>query len=229
MTWLLLVLQLAAPQPAPSEARVHLAQGEAALQAERFDEAVREFHRALKLDGLLVMAHYGLGQAHMAKREYRSAVIGFRGARDAYAELDRRRMQAELALQANALQRRMSALQYPTGGGSSSKGHDFEDPAGSADDEAARHTPRALEIPAPLSLALGSALFRAGEVPEAELAYRAAIAAEPGLGEAHNNLAVVLLLTGRAAEADQELRLAREAGYRVAQALADDVAKALAR
>jgi tetratricopeptide (TPR) repeat protein len=227
MPWLLLLLQLAAPQAAPSQARAHLVQGDALLRAERFGEAIDEFRAALRLDQLLVMAHYGLGQAHMAQREYRSAVVAFRGARDAYAELDGRRMQVELALQASELQRRMGAMQYPKATeGSVETGPQLDDRVG---EDPTKANVRPVRTPAPLSLALGSAHFRAGDLPDAELAYRGAIAADPGLGEAHNNLAVVLLLTGRAEEAGQELRLARAAGFRVAQALEDDVAKALAR
>ncbi len=45
--------------------------------------------------------------------------------------------------------------------------------------------------------------------------YRAAIAANSRLGEAHNNLAVVLFTTGRVEEARREADAARTAGYRV--------------
>ncbi len=59
-------------------------------------------------------------------------------------------------------------------------------------------------IPAWLSLALGSAYFRSGQMSDAEREYKAAIAADTRAGEAHNNLAVVYLETGRIAEADAD-------------------------
>ena len=59
--------------------------------------------------------------------------------------------------------------------------------------------------------------------------YRAAIEVDPKLGEAHNNLAVVYLQTGRFPEADVEITAAEKAGFRVNPQLKEDVKKALAR
>ncbi len=70
-------------------------------------------------------------------------------------------------------------------------------------------------VPGFVSLALGSAYFRTGKLSEAEQAYLAAVAADPKIGEAHNNLAVVYLETGRYAEADRAVRAAEKAGVRV--------------
>ena len=52
-------------------------------------------------------------------------------------------------------------------------------------------------VPAWVSLALGSAYFRSGQLEDAEREYKAAIAADPRAGEAHNNLAVVYFETNR--------------------------------
>ena len=49
------------------------------------------------------------------------------------------------------------------------------------------------------------------EVP----ARREALRVESNLGEAHNNLAVVCMLTGRYSEAEPELQAAEKAGFRV--------------
>ena len=80
-------------------------------------------------------------------------------------------------------------------------------------------------VPAFVSLALGSAYFRLEQWPDAERAYKEAIAADPRTGEAHNNLAVVYLLTERYREAEAEVRAAEKAGYRVPQGLKDDIRK----
>jgi uncharacterized protein HemY len=85
------------------------------------------------------------------------------------------------------------------------------------------------QVPAFLSLALGSAHFRNRELADAEREYRAALAVRPGLGEALNNLAVVLLLTGRPTEAQEQLRLAEKAGFKVAPGLKSDVDAAVAK
>ena len=81
--------------------------------------------------------------------------------------------------------------------------------------------------PAWLSLALGSAYFRTDALPDAEREYRAAIDVDPRLGEAHNNLAVVCMLSGRYAEADAEVKAAEKAGFKVNPQLKDDLKKAL--
>src|SRR5436189_268789 len=57
------------------------------------------------------------------------------------------------------------------------------------------------DAPAFVSLALGSAYFRLGRMSEAEREYKATINTDPKAGEAHNNLAVVYMLTGRIDEA----------------------------
>ena len=51
-------------------------------------------------------------------------------------------------------------------------------------------------------MTLGSAYFRTDAMADAEREYRAALAVDPKLGEAHSNPAVVCLLTGRYPEAD---------------------------
>ena len=82
-------------------------------------------------------------------------------------------------------------------------------------------------LPTPhwLSFALGSAYFRAGDLAKAEQEYRAALEQKPDLGEAHRNLAVLCMMTGRLDEADREIALAEKAGLKVPQGLKDDIQK----
>jgi tetratricopeptide (TPR) repeat protein len=79
------------------------------------------------------------------------------------------------------------------------------------------------ESPAEVSLALGSAHFRNGSAADAEREWQAAVAANPKLGEAHNNLAVIYLQTGRIAEAEEAVNLAKKAGFRVNPQLEKDI------
>jgi tetratricopeptide (TPR) repeat protein len=83
--------------------------------------------------------------------------------------------------------------------------------------------------PAWLSLALGSAYFRTDAYADAEREYHNAIEVNPKLGEAHNNLAVLLFVTGRPADASTEIAAAEKAGFKVNPALKDDVKKALGK
>ena len=82
------------------------------------------------------------------------------------------------------------------------------------------------QLPAGLSLALGSAYFRTGRLADAEREYRAAIEAEPKLGEPRINLAVILLITGHPAEAKEQLNLAKKSGFKPPAGLEADIEKA---
>ena len=72
-------------------------------------------------------------------------------------------------------------------------------------------------------MALGSAYFRTEQFPDAEREYRAAIAVEPKSGEAFNNLAALYLQTSRYKEADEAVKSAEKAGFRVHPQLKQDI------
>ncbi len=78
-------------------------------------------------------------------------------------------------------------------------------------------------VPAFVHLALGSAYFRTEQWSDAEREYKTAIASDPKSGEAFNNLAVVYLQTGRAKEADEAIRSAEKAGFKVHPQLKADI------
>jgi Tfp pilus assembly protein PilF len=72
----------------------------------------------------------------------------------------------------------------------------------------------------------------AGNPPNADEAtqqWQAAVVADPRLGEAHNNLAVVYLQAGRFADADREVKLAEKSGLRVNPQFKEDLRKASPR
>ena len=56
-------------------------------------------------------------------------------------------------------------------------------------------------------------------------AWEAAVQADPKLGEAHNNLAVYYLLSGRKAEAENAVKMAEKAGFKVNPQLKADIKK----
>ena len=89
----------------------------------------------------------------------------------------------------------------------------------------------AIENPVPsfVSLSLGSAYFRAEQFENAEKHYRAAIAADAKAGEAHNNLAVILMMKSRYTDAMAELKAAEKAGFRVNPELKDQIKSRMAQ
>ena len=80
-----------------------------------------------------------------------------------------------------------------------------------------------LKPPAFVSLSLGSAHFRSGQLEDAEREWKAAVAADPRFGEAHNNLAALFAMGGRRQEAEAEVRAAERDGYRVHPQLKEDI------
>ena len=221
----------------------HLRQGQHLMRAETFDGAAREFGLAAGLDPRLVMAHYGLGQARMALRDFPAAVQAYVACREAFETLqaanaedrmafarardDQARdlrdsvREVEIALRAMppnsaaaaALSRRLQRLQDQIDAVEQLRGVELE--GGRVD------------VPPSLSLALGSAYFRSERFEDAEREYRAAIAVRPTFGEALNNLAVLYLQTGRPAEAMEAVKRAEKSGFRVHPDLRKSIQAAL--
>ncbi len=69
----LIALALAACQSDQERAAGHLASGEQALKAEKWDEAVIEYKNAMQLEPNNAASHYGLAKAYLGKKEARSA------------------------------------------------------------------------------------------------------------------------------------------------------------
>jgi tetratricopeptide (TPR) repeat protein len=211
----------------------HYKKGQDAMSSERLEQAVREFKAAIELDPLLTLAHFRLGQAHMGLRDYPQAERDFLGCRDAYekiaglefsnlAEMERRRdqeldqLENQLGLIQSGqiknsnpsvplqLQQRIDELQRNRRKGGS---------GGSS-------------VPGELLVSLGSAYFRQGKVEEAEKQWKAAAAANPRIGEAHNNLAALYLMSSQLDDAEKEVKLAEKAGYSVNPRLKEDIKKA---
>jgi protein O-GlcNAc transferase len=239
MLWLLAVLALFGPTEMV-QAQQRLKDGQKLMATERFEEAAVAFRDAIRLDPMLMMAYYGLGQTQMALKNYPNAITAFKGAREAFemrvavgvahklegdnarqerarALRDLIRINSERALpqdSAEARERDRRILQW-------------EQEIASLD-RSTNDTRKTPDLPPGLPLALGSAYFRSGQLADAEREYRAAVAIQPTLGEPRNNLAVVLLMTGRAAEAQEELKLAEKNGFKVNPGLKKDIEVALA-
>jgi tetratricopeptide (TPR) repeat protein len=208
--------------------------GQDSLRLERFDAAEAEFQAAILLEPSLEMAHYGLGQVYMATRRYPAAVHAYLACRDAFVFSNRQRalgdLEAQRALddQIKAVQEQESAL--ASGTGNVLSGGKFELDRRISDLRALQRQSKSTSgIPAWISVALGSAYFRSDAIADAEREFLAALQADPKLGEAHNNLAVVYLQTGRYDKAEEEISAAEKNGFRVNPQLKADVRKAQGR
>ena len=237
-----LAATLAAAQPTREhlEAMRHLRLGQENLRAEHWDKAETEFRAAIKLDPLLELAHYGLGQADMAMRRFDEAVLAFVNCRDAFHQLasnaatGKLRDEQRVLEQIQQLEDQKAQLQSKsyTAGSSMQANAIVRIDSMIGELRARRYQNvdgRQPETPTWISVALGSAYFRSGSLGDAEREYLETLKADPKLGEAHNNLAVVYMLTGRYPEADVEIKAAEKAGFRVNPQLKEDLKKASGR
>jgi len=205
--------------------------GQEHMAAERYEQAVAEFTTATELDPLLTLAHYGLGQANMALKRYASAIQAFIGSRDAYTRIaalrqtnaseGNRRMDDEID------ELRQSVNRVRTGqikGATESTAMQLEKRLDDLERlRRERVRGEVTPIPAEVSLALGSAYYRNGQVPDAEREWLAAVRVNSNLGEAHNNLAVLYLTGGRKKEAENAVQAAERARFRVHPQLKADI------
>jgi tetratricopeptide (TPR) repeat protein len=236
----LLTAATGAAQSAPSrdhlEALRHLRLGQENMHAEQWDKAEAEFRAAVKLEPSLEMGHYGLGQVYMATKRFSEAVSAYLACRDAFTANTARRagndIEAQRALddEIRALEDEKALLVSGRVKAMMSSGPiDLDRRIADLKARRFRDATGVPDIPAWISIALGSAHFRSGAMPDAEREYLAAIKADPKLGEAHNNLAVVYMLTQRYAEANAEVKAAEKSGFRVNPQLKEDLKKASAR
>jgi tetratricopeptide (TPR) repeat protein len=215
------------------DALQHYRAGEEAMHGERLDVAEREFRESVKLDPLLHLAHYGLGQVFMRTKRFPLAVLAYLDARAAFrtgaaqALQDETTYQRQIDDQIRALE---DAKRSFEGNGPRTKVPDLNSTLLRIDtqinqlrNQRRRNPDKPAEVPGWISLALGSAYFRTDAMADAEREYREASKVEPKLGEAHNNLAVVLMLTGRLEEAEREMKAAEKAGFRVNPQFKEDL------
>jgi tetratricopeptide (TPR) repeat protein len=209
----------------------HMRAGQQALQIERWEEAEREFKTAIEFDPLLELAHYGLGQSYMGQKRYAESVQVFRRCREVFHNNESARMadnvdaQRRLDDQIQSLRDEKHALQ--TGRvhvqNLQAKLNQLDTQIAGLETQRRRDHNSASQTPAYISTALGSALFRTGAFPDAEQEWRNAVAVDSSIGEVHNNLAVVYMLTGRFDEAEREVKLAEKNGFRVSEGLKQDI------
>ncbi len=250
----LFLAALAAQSPAPraavtpdfQRAQQHDRAGWTRVDVKDFEEAAREFEAALQIYPEYADALHGLGKARMGLKQYDAAARALERCRDSYSRqgtLDaEQRLLADRARenQLTILRRRLADLEGPvpttpaSRGGAPSTSTEVLDLKQQIREIRAQRDPGPVTgtpapVPAFVSLALGSAYFRLDRLSDAERAFRAAIAVDPKFGEAHSNLALVCLLTGRAVEAQEHVKIAEEARFSVNPELKRQIRAALGK
>jgi tetratricopeptide (TPR) repeat protein len=224
---LILAFSAAAPAQTPADrerARTQNRIGWEDMRSEAWEKAARSFQNAIDIDPEFEVPHYGLGRANMALKKFGAAIVAYERCRDLYqrragsrftnaqeaqryrqdrlTEIDDQIRQTQSGPQTLARQDLLRQLQNVR--------RDMQESIQRGNDMSIESS-----VPAWVSLALGSAYFRASRLSDAEREYKATVASDNRSGEAHNNLAVVYFETGRYTAAASSLQAAKKSGFRV--------------
>ena len=212
------------------EAREQYREGEKRMRGEDFEGAVVRFRAATRLDPGYVLAHYSLGQASMALKRYPEALQAYQDCKEAIhkegslehrarAEADRERRDEIRELQDSLRRLRAGKIK----GASPGTDIAIEQRLRLLEQADLKGAEQRVRIPGELSLSLGSAHFRMGQLDQAEAEYRTAVAADDRLGAAHNNLAVIHMMKGRFDQAREAIGRAERAGFAVSDQFKKDL------
>jgi superkiller protein 3 len=208
------------------------------MHSEAWADAARQFQQSIDIDPKFALAYYALGRAEMALRNFAKAIDAYTKCRDLYVAIGGEHFNSQLEatkrLDDRILETRIAIDQ--AGQASAAKAgtqsqnlmvrelqHQLDRLTQAKD----RNVTISLDVTVPyfVPLALGAAYFRSGKLADAEREDKVAIDADPKAGEAHNNLAVVYLVTGRLDAAAQEVALAEKWAFRVNPDLKAEIAE----
>jgi tetratricopeptide (TPR) repeat protein len=215
------------------EAEEHYKSGVALMQSESWAAAAQEFEQAVALDPLMVMGHYNLGQCRMALKDYAAARRAYDASREAFGQLgslgekERVHRERERRDEMNELKDSLARAHTIKGVNQTQLVMRLEERIRVLEAMELRGAEQRA-LPAEIPLALGSAYFRQGLLPDAEREYKEAARLDKKLGAAHNNLAVIYLMTKRLDLAAESLRQAEDSGFAVSPRFKEDLAKARA-
>lgn len=202
--------------------------GQEAFRSLDFAAAEAAFKVAILMNPRLGAAHCALGQTYMSMRRYAAAVQALTACKRISAE-EAQRSAAETSAAEQAIQneiqdlrdliRRLEALHDAT------RQTDITRLEGRVDrlEQQRRRALMRFEVPAAISFALGTAHLKNGSLEDAEREFRAALRVRPDYGEAHNNLAVVYMALGLWEKAEEQIKAAEKAGFRVSQRMMEDL------
>ena len=218
--------------PERERARSHARTAWDFMRTESWAEAAKAFQQAIDVDREFEDAYYGLGLANMRMKKYGEAIQAYLKCRDLYQAMAGKQFSNRQDAQ-RYRQDRMTEIDEairqnqsgPQSLASQERVRQLQEQKRQIQEYAQRSQGLTLgqSVPAFVNVALGSAYFRTQQWAEAEREYKAAIATDPKSGEAFNNLAVVYLQTGRAKEAEEAVRSAEKAGFKVHPQLKADI------
>jgi tetratricopeptide (TPR) repeat protein len=224
-----------AQTPADRErAQIQNRLGWISMQVEDWEKAAKSFQQAIEFDPEFELAYYGMGRANLALRRYAEAISSLVKCRDLYVAHAGRQfsnVQEAQRYRSNRLTELDELIRQVQTGPQSSRTQDMlrqlQNTRREVQEAARRGIGSSLNTTAPayVSLSLGSAYFRAGQLADAEREYKAAVEADNKSGEAYQNLAVVYLETGRFADAELSIKAAKKVGFRVNPQLEEDINK----
>ena len=214
----------AQPQVDRNKARELNQRGWEYMRSEKFDNAVTAFQKSVEIDPAFDMPWYGLGRAHLALKQFVSAVSALNHCKDLYVQQAGRQFTNQQEAQ-RFRQDRLAEIdemirELQTGPQSAQRQEQLR--------QVQEHRRQLQEImnrgnnmniesnvPAWVSLSLGSAYFRSGKLGDAEREFKAAAESDRRSGEALNNLAVLYLETQRFDLAKTTLDAAKRTGFKV--------------
>jgi tetratricopeptide (TPR) repeat protein len=215
---------IAQTQADRQRARVQNKLGWEDMRAEAWEKAVKSFQGAIAIDPTFETPYYGLGRAYMALKKFDFAIVAYEKCRDLYrAQAGRQFTNAQEAqrFRQDRITEIDEQIRMTQSGPMTPARQDLlrqlQNVRRDIQENIQRGNNMTIEsgVPAWVSLALGSAYFRATRLSDAEHEYKATLAADNKSGEAHNNLAVVYLETQRFTDALAELNAAKKIGFKV--------------
>jgi tetratricopeptide (TPR) repeat protein len=220
--------------PEIDRARRHYEAGWQLYRHEDWTGAVKEFEQAVAAMPTFADGYYAVGRAELAQRHFVSAIAAFTKCRNLYMtnagdDLVKRTMGTQ-KLDELILEQKMVLQQLQNGGSNKSQtsqlsARTIENKISQLELARDRNQTISLDMSVPfyVPLSLGAAYFRSGKYADAEREFKTAIEANSKSGEAHSNLAVLYMTTGRIQEAATEISLAEKTGFKVNSGLKEDL------
>jgi tetratricopeptide (TPR) repeat protein len=207
-------------------------EGVALMQSEQWDKAAEAFTKAIDIDPTFDMAYYALGKTNLSRKRYTEAVVALSKCRDLYQQnagrLFSNQQEAQRYRRDRIIEIDEVIRSYSSGPQTAQRQEtlrQLNEQRRQLQESIQRGTNMSIDasVPAYVSVALGSAYFRSEKFADAEREYKAALAADSKIGEAHNNLAVVYLTTGRIDDAERAVKAAEKVGFKVNPALKEEI------
>jgi tetratricopeptide (TPR) repeat protein len=197
------------------------------MKAEQWERASSEFQQAIDIDPKFALAHYGLGRSLVNQKKFAAAIVSYLKCRDLYVaragEKFSNQIDANRALDDQILEMNDYLTKVFKGTATERQHLELQLSQMREARQRGNGVPVDLQVPYFVSLALGTAYFRAERFDDAERELKAAIDANSAAAEAHNNLAVVYLYTKRYEDAAREITAAEKAGFKVNPGLKDEI------